>query len=480
MKRRAVFRLVTAMLILIGALVMGSPAAAGTLKVTSFPSGAQVTVDGVNTGKVTPMNIALSDGDHVVKVEIPGSGWSADTRIVTIVAGNNDLSVTLLPTLTTGPQGPQGPQGSQGPQGPPGPAGPRGLDGPQGPTGAPATVRGASTAECATGGIVVASGDGLVSLPVCNGAQGPQGTQGIQGATGPVGPAGPAGGEAIVDPTTLVGFFENLRVNIGSSSSGAFGLSPVYVEIETLKEDLGGGVTQLMPGRINLAPFVIAARRSQDADELNDWFDLVRQGDLAHARKDVSIELLDRVLNDTQLKIDLSDCLPVTLAPTVFGNASSSSVIVDCDDVIKMPVMLGGDKSEHGVGGTSTLQIAIGTKTEAISDLSGGAERFVGTGTQIDPLNMFVGTLNNPQTQMHDPVNVIDWIKQSLDPRGGSPFRDIELQKQDFQGTWNTFAHYGDVFLTVIGLVNPAKTFGTTSSPDILIGFGLTMQANGH
>jgi PEGA domain-containing protein len=477
MEKRGVFHSVTATLILIGALVVGSPAAAGTLKVTSFPSGAQVTVDGVNTGKVTPMNIALSDGDHVVRVEIPGSGWSADTRFVTIVAGNNDLSVTLLPTLTIGPQGPQGP---------PGPAGPRGLDGPQGPSGsqgpagAPATVRAASTAECVAGGIVVSSGDGSISFPVCNGAQGPQGAQGIQGQTGPAGPAGPAGGEASVDPTTLVGFFGNLNVSIEGNVGRPFGLSPVYVEIETLKEELGGGVTQLVPGRINLAPFVIAARRSEDADVLNDWFDLVRQGDLAQARKAVSIELVDRVTNDTQLKIDLTHCIPMTLAPPVFGNASSSSVIVDCDDVIKMPVILGGEKSEHGVGGTSSLQVVIGAKTEAISDLSGGGERFVGTGTQIDPLNMFVGTLENPQTQMHDPVSVIQWIKQSLDPRSGSPFRNIELQRQDFEGTWNTFAQYSDVFLTALGLVNPAKAIGTTSDPRVLIGFGLAMQANGR
>lgn len=51
-----------------------TPAAAGTLKVTSFPSGAQVIVDGVNTGKVTPMNISVADGDHIVTVPDPGLG----------------------------------------------------------------------------------------------------------------------------------------------------------------------------------------------------------------------------------------------------------------------------------------------------------------------------------------------------------------------------------------------------------------------
>ena len=37
-------------------LLIGSvSAAAATLKLSSFPSGAQVSVDGVNTGKVTPI-----------------------------------------------------------------------------------------------------------------------------------------------------------------------------------------------------------------------------------------------------------------------------------------------------------------------------------------------------------------------------------------------------------------------------------------
>jgi PEGA domain len=34
----------------------------GALKVTSFPSGANVSVDGVDTGNVTPMSISLAVG----------------------------------------------------------------------------------------------------------------------------------------------------------------------------------------------------------------------------------------------------------------------------------------------------------------------------------------------------------------------------------------------------------------------------------
>ncbi len=89
----------------------------GALKVTSFPSGAAVTVDGLATGKVTPMSISLPIGDHTIVVSIPNSGWNPDTRVVTIVSGNNDLSVTLLPMVTVGPPGPPGPRGPQGPKG---------------------------------------------------------------------------------------------------------------------------------------------------------------------------------------------------------------------------------------------------------------------------------------------------------------------------------------------------------------------------
>jgi hypothetical protein len=69
---------------------------AGVLKVSSFPSGAEVVVDGMASG-FTPVSIGLSDGEHQVTVQIAGSNWRPAATIVTIVPGNNDLSVTLLP-----------------------------------------------------------------------------------------------------------------------------------------------------------------------------------------------------------------------------------------------------------------------------------------------------------------------------------------------------------------------------------------------
>ena len=117
----------------------------GALKVTSFPSGAEVWIDGISTGKVTPMSTSVSRGPHTVKVQIPNSGWDSHTQTVNIVAGNNDLNVSLLPLVNSGPQGPAGPPGPQGPKGdtgatgPPGPTGDTGATGPQGPPG-PAAV----------------------------------------------------------------------------------------------------------------------------------------------------------------------------------------------------------------------------------------------------------------------------------------------------------------------------------------------------
>jgi len=109
----------------------------GALKVTSFPSGAHVAVDGVDTGKVTPMSVSVAVGQHTVVVSIPNSGWKPDTRTFVVVSGNNDLSVTLLPNLAAGPMGPAGPKGDPGPQGLAGPAGATGATGDPGTAGAP-------------------------------------------------------------------------------------------------------------------------------------------------------------------------------------------------------------------------------------------------------------------------------------------------------------------------------------------------------
>jgi len=73
----------------------------GELKVTSFPSGANVSVDGTKVNDTTPVRLELRTGKHTVVVFVPSSGWAADTRTVDIDNGKNDLSVTLLPLFAT-------------------------------------------------------------------------------------------------------------------------------------------------------------------------------------------------------------------------------------------------------------------------------------------------------------------------------------------------------------------------------------------
>src|SRR5260370_5548842 len=138
----------------------------GRLRVTSFPTGAHVSVDGADTGKVTPMSYSVPVGKHRVMVSMPNSGWNSDTRTVDVTEGNNDLSVTLLPILPAGLMGPQGPAGPAGPQGAPGSAGPAGPVGPAG----------------------------------SQGVAGPQGPKGATGTTGAVGPARPAAPQAPTSP----------------------------------------------------------------------------------------------------------------------------------------------------------------------------------------------------------------------------------------------------------------------------------------
>src|SRR5580765_7861172 len=158
----------------------------GRLKVTSFPTAAHVSVDGADTGKVTPMSISLPVGKHTVAVFMPNSGWNSDTRTVEVDEGNNDLNVTLLPNMAAGAIGPRGPAGPAGPQGPKGdtgatgPAGPVGPVGPQGSTG-PQGPKGDT------------------------GATGPAGATGATGAAGPTGPTGPTGAQGPAGPAGLTG-----------------------------------------------------------------------------------------------------------------------------------------------------------------------------------------------------------------------------------------------------------------------------------
>ena len=185
----------------------------GKLRVSSFPSGANVSVDGNDMKQVTPMSMELSVGTHKVKISVPNPAWNADVRNVQVAAGNNDLSVTLLPVSTVGPMGPQGPAGPAGPMGPQGPAGATGAVGPAGPVGAtgaqgPAGPQGPKGDTGATGP-VGPTGPAGATGPA--GVQGPKGDTGATGAvgatglTGAVGPAGPAGAMGPQGPAGAIG-----------------------------------------------------------------------------------------------------------------------------------------------------------------------------------------------------------------------------------------------------------------------------------
>lgn len=207
---KIVWMAVLAVVLLVAPGRAGAQGGNGALKVTSFPTGASVSVDGADTGKVTPMSISVAVGTHTVVVSIPDSGWNSDTRTVEVVSGNNDLSVTLLPNLAIGPIGPQGPKGdagATGPAGPAGAAGSQGATGPQGPKGdvgatGPAGAAGGPGGPGETGPIGPAGPAGATGPqgPIGSigpqgaiGPQGPKGDTGITGPTGPQGPAGPAG-----------------------------------------------------------------------------------------------------------------------------------------------------------------------------------------------------------------------------------------------------------------------------------------------
>lgn len=194
------------------------------LKVTSFPAGAYVSIDGVQMHKVTPMTAEVEVGQHQVRVFAPGSGWNADTQTLQLVQGDNELNLTLIPTVTVGPPGPQGPvgfsgapgpAGSQGPKGatgatgpagPLGPSGPQGSAGPSGPIGAsgpqgpvgPSGLMGATGAIGPTGPLGPSGSQGPA------GPSGPIGANGPQGPVGPSGPTGPQGPSGVVPQSTYV------------------------------------------------------------------------------------------------------------------------------------------------------------------------------------------------------------------------------------------------------------------------------------
>jgi PEGA domain-containing protein/collagen triple helix repeat protein len=209
--------------------------------ISSFPNNAHVLIDGVDTGQMTPMVLhKIAPGQHVITVSVEAPGWNTSVQTINVLdvdqKGNprdTQLSFTLVPTVTTGPQGVIGLTGATGPVGPQGPAGaggtigPGGITGPHGPAGpqglpgiagaagpaGPAGLPGPTGANGATGlagangvdGAIGSQGPMGLSIIGPVGPVGPQGVPGLQGAQGPAGagiagPQGPAGPQGLPGP----------------------------------------------------------------------------------------------------------------------------------------------------------------------------------------------------------------------------------------------------------------------------------------
>jgi hypothetical protein len=78
----------------------------GSIFINSTPAGAQITVDGTNSSKVTPDSVTnLSVGGHSVTLSL--NGYIDTTFNVTVVANlQTTKQVTLVSTLSTTPYGP--------------------------------------------------------------------------------------------------------------------------------------------------------------------------------------------------------------------------------------------------------------------------------------------------------------------------------------------------------------------------------------
>ncbi len=204
--------------------LFASAARAQSLHVTSFPDGANVFIDGKDSGKVTPMAVSMSPGQHAVTVQLLGSaGWNTDTRTVDTYSGDVHLSVTLLPTLTTGPPGPQGP---------PGPKGDAGVQGPQGFPGLSITGAAGVAGQPGPQGVPgIPGAAGAAGIP---GIPGAQGATGAAGAAGPQGPTGPTGRGSYVGVWTASGTYQ-----VGDM---VFGLTPVSIGPFVSITGINGGI----------------------------------------------------------------------------------------------------------------------------------------------------------------------------------------------------------------------------------------------
>ncbi len=88
----------------LGALLLSTASLASSyIQTTSFPSGVQVSIDGVLKG-VTPIKVLVTVGNHAVLFTPPGTGWNSFSTTVTALASKTvSVDATLTPSVTAGP-----------------------------------------------------------------------------------------------------------------------------------------------------------------------------------------------------------------------------------------------------------------------------------------------------------------------------------------------------------------------------------------
>lgn len=81
----------------------------GLLKISSTPAGAQISVDNLPIGQITPANLTLTPGEHLISLKKAGY-YDGDTTINVIATKTTSVSLTLQPkptnlTINTSPAG---------------------------------------------------------------------------------------------------------------------------------------------------------------------------------------------------------------------------------------------------------------------------------------------------------------------------------------------------------------------------------------
>jgi PEGA domain-containing protein/collagen triple helix repeat protein len=430
-------------------------AANGSLKVTSFPTGAEVWVDGENTGKSTPMTVSLTEGDHLVTVQIPNSGWNPDTRTVTIVTGNNDLSVTLLPALTAGPQGPTGPKGDPGERGAPGEKGDKGDPGQTGPKG--------DKGDPGERGL-----QGEPGLKGDPGEQGLQGERGLTGATGETGATGPQGPQGLPAPGTELNPMDpaaqdkvfaavnslRTKVSINGLDYKLGGLSSIAVEVPLLlgTED-GVEFRWSQNGPVKVLP-VTMLNLDGNLDDLRDWVQDMLLG--AASPRDIALTARDE-LEVVYFDLHLHSCLPRS-ADEGYSGRFYGQLTVACSTLEVASL----ERPRGSSSGGSPFEMRVNGVESAISAISGGSDARVNDQVLVTPVAV----------HEVDGDVVLEWIRETLRSDGNDlSHRDIDIFRTTKAGTEFVLTHRQSL-LKRITLFNP---LGSVQEPEHTIPFEIDL-----